>query len=263
VLPVRAAGFAFDNAAQPAYDDGWQTGDNGGTGWGGGWTFETGATGQGGSFVWTSTQNGFGSDPGNDGDIDTGGRAWGLWWSGGQTLQSAFIAAERPFDGALSVGQTFRIDLDNGLVAYHYRDANGWVGFSLIHADGSAGFSFSFWGGNQYYGVNDFIPPGNTTVPFTDQGLRLEFTLTSAESFSLTIDGIGNDGPAGLPVTCTGSIFGELVGVRVFHHNAGFGSAADSFTNNIAIIPEPSTAVLVVLALAAFPLARATFSVRP
>src|SRR6188474_2738471 len=39
---ASASLVAFDNAADVAYADGWQTNDNGGFGWGGGWTFRNG-----------------------------------------------------------------------------------------------------------------------------------------------------------------------------------------------------------------------------
>src|SRR5687767_9468367 len=44
--PAFAATFAADDASQPAYSDGWQAGDNGGSGFGG-WTFAFSGNGSG------------------------------------------------------------------------------------------------------------------------------------------------------------------------------------------------------------------------
>src|SRR5262245_44841480 len=81
--------FAHDDASQAAYIDGWQPGDNGGTGmWGGGWTFRnqsntvlTATDNNRGWFVSNSVNNdNVAGDTNGDGDINTtGSKAWGLY----------------------------------------------------------------------------------------------------------------------------------------------------------------------------------------
>src|SRR5687767_10700826 len=115
--PVHAALIASDDASQVAYADGWQVGDDGGSGWGGGWSFRsntnaaiTATNGNRGWFVSSSLNNNSpaGSDPNADGDINTtGNRAWGLY---SNTANTNEIYAVRPFSGALDVGQTIEFD---------------------------------------------------------------------------------------------------------------------------------------------------------
>src|SRR5207253_5761968 len=91
---ASASLFAVDTASDAAYNDGWQSGDNGGFGWGSGWSFRNGANAvipqpdpptasfQGG-FIGDSRGNnspaGAAGDSNSDGDINTAGnKAWGI-----------------------------------------------------------------------------------------------------------------------------------------------------------------------------------------
>jgi len=232
-----AAGLAADNAADSAYNDGWQTGDNGGTGWGGGWSLSTSVppdVNKAGQFVGSSQGNGF-----SDGNIDTAGRAWGEY------ANNTYIAtATRPFNGALSIGQTFSIDIDNGFL-----DSGSSVGFTLT-GFGDPGatdqFSFFFQGGSSNYkvSVGRFVwySETDTGVGFTSKGVHVEFTLTGSTSYSVAIT------PNGASTTVlTGNmvISSPIDHVELYNYNAGTGSANDAFFNNIAIVPEPTTAMLV------------------
>lgn len=232
-----AAGLASDNAADSAYNDGWQTGDNGGTGWGGAWNlFDQG--GNGGYFVGTSQNNGF-----NDGNIDSDGKAWGLWANGGASAQ-----ATRPFNGSLSIGQTFVIDMDNGFL-----DSGSWVGFTLT-GFGDPGstdqFSFFFQGGASNYKISVgryvWYSETDTGVGFTSKGVHVEFTLTGSTSYSVAITPNG-----GSTTVLTGNmvISSPIDHVELYNTHAGTGSAYDAFFNNIAIVPEPTTAMLVAAGL--------------
>jgi hypothetical protein len=232
-----AASLASDNAADAAYDDGWQSGDNGGTGWGGSWSLNTSSppdVNKAGHFVGSSQGNGFA-----DGNIDTAGRSWGEY------ANNNYVASGlRPFSGTLSIGQTFAIDLDNGFI-----DNGSSVGFTLssIGDPGSTDqFSFFFRGGesNYKFSVGRFMwyAETDTGVPFTSAGLHVEYTLTGATSFTLAITPNG-----GSTTVLNGNmiISSPLTYVEVYNFNAGSGSANDAFFNNIAIIPEPTTALLV------------------
>src|ERR1044072_8956391 len=106
-LPARAAVTATDNASNAPYSDGWQSGDNGGTGWGGVWALTvSGTISQSGHFVYDSTKNADGAragPPPADGNTTTAGpAAWGMYANSGQSARAA-----RPFSGALDVGQGF------------------------------------------------------------------------------------------------------------------------------------------------------------
>jgi hypothetical protein len=235
---ASAAGLASDNAADTAYNDGWQTGDNGGSGWGSGWTLYDYPT-YAGYFVGTSQNNGF-----NDGNIDTSGRAWGEWANGG-----AFAQATRFFSGTLSVGQSFVIDVDNGLL-----DSGSWVGFTIGASSNpytTDSFSFFFRGGESTYKISNggmFAIPyreADTGVPFTSAGVHVEFTLTGTTSYSVAITPAG-----GSTTVLNGTLYNsDFDNVGLYNTHAGPGSDHDAFFNSIAIIPEPTTFALVGMGL--------------
>lgn len=102
---VEATVIAQDTASDAVYDDGWQTGDNGGFGFGA-WTIRTTTGGNdafNGVFVGSSTGNGDG-DSNGDGDINTspGNRALGLYANSGNAA-----VAFRAFNTPLSLGTRF------------------------------------------------------------------------------------------------------------------------------------------------------------
>ncbi len=87
---------------------------------------------------------------------------------------------------------------------------------------------------------------GNTNdsgVGFTGNGLSINFTLTGADSYSVSITPGG-----GSATVLTGTLAGTpgtgIADARFFNFNAGAGGNADFFVNNLAVIPEPSTYAL-------------------
>ena len=234
---VRANGAnpAFDSAANSVYDSGWQTGQNGGVGFGA-WSISADY-----AFIASSTTNGVG-DPGADGDIDTAGRAWGLATQLPAFNNHSASFAARSFDGALTLGQQFVIDIDT------ISSGSPVAGFDLLDGNGNAPFDLMISGG----GI--FVQGGSVGVSPSDQGFHIVFTLTGASSFNVMISGIGNDPPSGLPVSINGSLGAVsgagLVGVSFFAVDTGPDTANWNFFNSMAIIPEPSTLALLASALA-------------
>ena len=232
-LPANAANLATDNASDPVYTNGWTTSSSGGSGWGGGWqlTPASNTTAQG-FFIGSSTSNG-GGDPGNDGDIDTtGSKAWGIYANSGNTA-----SATRSFSGSISVGQLFTIDMDNG-----YIDNGMSVGFDLQDPTGSTKFEFYFLGGDTQYRIRDAGSASEPTgIPFTDQGLQVQFILTSSTTYSLVVSSVGIDGPSGLPLTYTGTLVGALpiTRLRIWNLSSciGVGNSCAVFFNSIALFP--------------------------
>src|SRR5438128_10269891 len=110
-VTVQASNLASDEADNSPYGGahGWQTLDNGGSGFGA-WTFSNpggnGATG--GFFIGSSSGNAGGSS----GNIDTAGVSWGMYANSGVTS-----AAVRPLTGgSLAVGQEIKLSIDNGFL---------------------------------------------------------------------------------------------------------------------------------------------------
>lgn len=219
------------------YGNAW-SGD-GGTGFGT-WTLS------GNTFYSQSTGNGDG-DSNSDGDIDLTGdmnggsptRSWGLY-ANNQTT-----SAVRPFDAAMNVGEIFSISMDNG-----WLDNDAGVGIALQNSNGDNLFEFFFRGGmGPNYEVNDSSGINATMVPFTDEGMELEFTLTSSNTYSFNISPLN-----GTSSTVTGSLFspaaGQLVSqVRLFAYDGSdFTSTTGShnhYFNSMSIaVPEPSAFLL-------------------
>lgn len=234
-LSVFAADLASDNAADATYNDGWSSSDHGGTGWSGNWSLTTspGATGsEAGHFVGSSTANG---DSSSGGDIDTGGRAWGLYAN-----SSHSASATRGFATSfLDVGQAFVFDFDNGSVA------NGSsVSATLQGAGGTPYFYFGFTGGSANYTVGQeglFGFSTDTGVGYTDEGLHVEIALTGANTVSTSITPRG-----GSTTVIQSTLAGNAAWDRIMFENnsAGTGDAANLYVNSMEVIPEPATMTL-------------------
>ena len=265
VLP--ASTNAFDSAADPAYNKGWLIGSNGGFGWGGPWAQPNNQTvGDpiAGGVIASSATNGNGDQDG-DGDINTprnsSGRAWGMeavqgvegFPSGGQAN------ATRAFNGALSVNQTFRIDMDNGFLADPVlsdgKDHPGEVGWTLFGADPAAGDSY---GVEAVAGHPDYLYIGalgglfDSGVPLTTEGIHCELTLLDATlpftpGWILTITPLT---PGSKTTTLTGGRNGTpIVTLNVGDSAGGTDPTEAVYFNNISVgnVPEPGSAALVLI----------------
>jgi len=246
---------AFDSAADPAYNfnpangTGWAAGSNGGFGWGGPWEYFNTPTGFPLGFVGSSTTNGTG-DLDNDGDINTprnaSGRAWGLTArpATDQTGEGE-TAATRMLNGPLSVGQTFKIDMDNGVVADPVlsggRPFPGAVGWSL--RGGGEQFGLEATGDSPHY----FLLGGSTQldsgIPLTYEGLRCEFTLLPAvlpftNGWIMKVTPLS---PGAQTYTFTGARVGAPIELVVGDSGGGLDPANAVYFNNISVgdVPEP------------------------
>jgi len=230
-LGVGGPGFcaivATDDASQAPYADGWQVGDNGGSGYQP-WSpiGRENGSGFGGGFLSTSNGNV---------NIGTGGNnaAWGVFGN-----STGVGVAVRPFSTPLQIGWALSVDMDNQSV-----DNGGTVGFSLRNAAGNNLAEYFFVGGQTNYTVNASNVSGSTPA-FTAGGERLSFMLTSANSFSLSIDQLSNG--VGVDNTVTANLLSNadqtITNVRLFNANGG----PDVFFNNLIItaVPEASSLAL-------------------
>lgn len=236
--PAGAVTLASDSAADASFDDGWQEGDGAASGWTGGWMLaqSSGNGSENGFFIGDSTTNGDG-DGNGDGDVNTAGRAWAMYANSGQLAE-----ARRVFAKPLQGGDRLTLELDNGDIA------NGSVGVSLESA-GQPIWEFYFIGGTSFYRVNDAAGERETTLNFTDEGLRLEFTRVGWTSYSLTaarIDGTATDTLTGALKNLGG---GQVIDtVRLFNFDAGSGGARDAYFNSMVQVDDaPPTLVGVTL----------------
>ncbi len=238
--------IAADDASDAAYSAGWS--GNGGFGFGA-WTFANSAGA--GQFIGSSTNNGDG-DGNGDQDIDTGGSSSFGLFSEASSLSEAF----RNFAfGSLSTNSTFRLSLDSGFLnGAGDPGPDGSFGFGL-RSGGVNRFEFFFVGGTSFYQINDSTN-SNTSVGFTDEGLDLEFTLTSADTYSFTISPLGGGGASTVTGTLDGAAGSGIDNLRLFSFsNQTFpgNGASDGFFNSFSVeeqttttaaVPEPSSFLL-------------------
>lgn len=228
---ARAASNAFDDAADPAYASGWADGSNGGFGFGP-WSITANPPGttSAGSFLGDSTT----LAPGNSGgNINTAGVSFGLFG-----YNNAYVNAIRSFNAPLSAGQTFSIQL-----AVNYR--NGNKGFDVTDASGNNIFDLNIGGDD--YSVNN--TGGGTTNLFNkaydpNTVFTVYITQTSATEGSWTIVRSG-----GMSGTASSGIFpyqGVAAGINIYNVQTTDGNLPQDylFVNNMQIVPEPSTVVL-------------------
>ncbi len=257
-----AANVASDNASDTAYNAGWTNGSNGGSGFGA-WELQTSLQpdGAAGFFV----AGGGNADLNN---IATSGEAWGMYanegGSGGNDPQLA--GAVRPLTGgSLSVGQSILVSMEHGGIQSGSLNANnpprvgGWVGFSFNPFGGllpdpinpfggiNGVFGFGFQGGASEYHVYDVVTPSGTPtgIPFTQNGLNVIFTLTSATTYDLDVTTLG---PGGQTYNLSGTLSGTVDTIGIYDRNA---EQNDVFFNSIAVVPEPSSMGLGLIAVAA------------
>ncbi|MCB9283531.1 MAG: lamin tail domain-containing protein [Lewinellaceae bacterium] len=228
VVPLSDRCGSISQASAGVYGDGLQEGDNDGSRFEAWTNIQTpGTPTYSGVFIGSSTGNGDG-DFNGDGDIGT---SWGFYANTSNTAE-----ATRPFSNPLSVGQTFSIQMDNGWI-----DNGGTVGFGLQNNIGQNVWEFYFTGGGSSYTINEGSGPVATLVGFTDEGLVLDFLLTSSTTYQLTLTELIN----GNTHTYTGSLMSPGGGstidrVRLFNYNAGNGGTQDAFFNSMQICNAPA-----------------------
>jgi hypothetical protein len=206
-----AVQLAYDSAADPIYNDGWQAGDNGGFGFGA-WNFDgtynTLPPGQeamdDGLKMGTQT-----SSPFND-----LGRAWTMYNPVGRPVgpsngaSGTDIARAGRSIPALQIGQTITVVLDNPIERHFYRGYNVKLntfggnslggntcnGFTCTPGQSPAPYTLTGVGTFEYATDGQW---GGTTLfdTDTDAGVRIAFTLTAADAYSLTMTPLDNSVP--------------------------------------------------------------------
>ncbi|HUJ09103.1 MAG TPA: LamG-like jellyroll fold domain-containing protein [Verrucomicrobiae bacterium] len=211
----------------------WSNGSTAGSGFGA-WQLSPGTNGGNAFFyVQSSTQNNNGGAAANGGnDIDASGVAWGITAMNGVNAQ-----ATRSFPGALSAGQTFQIDMDNGNV-----NSGGSVGFALQNGSGQSVWEFYFNGGASTYTINASTVSGPSLPSVTHNGMRLIFSQPSTNTYSVSIISYTAGGAAGVGTTntYTGNLLSpgggqSITSVRLFNFQAGTGTNNNAYFNNLGI----------------------------
>ncbi len=179
LLPLqgRAQTTFTDDAAKPAYANGYVTGSGAATpGFG---AFKIVASGAAGTFVFTAKESeGNGGTPAPN-TIDTSGKSFGLYAQGkgdSTTITRGFNAPPEA-SGLATAGDTFALDFVTG-----YNDG-GTSGVALTNAGGAVG-TFSYAAGGTY-----FFNGTPAVKGYKSGALHLVYTLTSSTAYSLTVTG--------------------------------------------------------------------------
>jgi hypothetical protein len=248
-----AALIAADSATNAAYDDGWQAGDNGGFGWGP-WNFSgTYNTPVGQTIDIFSAPN----------DL---GRAWTLFNADappGPGMGTDIAQAGRALTGGpLQVGQTISVVIDNPTERRFFRGytvrfntGGGNTVYAGVPVSRLAVGTFEYFTDGKWYAIGT---GGNPTLfdVDTNEGMRIDVTLTAVDSFRLVMTPLNNpgiayskvgtlDGPAGSPI--------DWVEFESFNTDSDWypalsltGGETDFYISDmqVSIIPEPSTTAL-------------------
>ncbi len=236
------ASSAHDDASQSPYADGWDDGDNGGTGFGP-WSlsFDGDASALHASYS---------SDPhfidgvgiGPLGANLLGAPAFGLT-SDSSTANVA--EATRSFSEPMKINQTFKVEIDGSALEGDPRIGNA---FELMGADGVPRYTLrtSLGSADDHWTVNGL----DTDIPAGD-AFSLSFTLTAVDTYSASIfPHVGGFGLFTLNASLGGTAGEDITGIRA--RTFGTGSSADGarelFFDNLELtrvnVPEPTTLVL-------------------
>jgi hypothetical protein len=180
---AAASVVASDNASNASYSDGWQTGDNGGIGFGP-WTLSLSGSGSGllypPQFIDRTPL------PGNS----LGAPAFALT-TGDQ--RSAFETSEvrRPLVVPLAVGQTLTANINGSALDPHAPSFTIGNTFDLLAASGSE--RFSLFTNNDYHSNRWTVTGDLDTGISAGSSFRIDFTLTSANSYNLVLSPVTGD----------------------------------------------------------------------
>lgn len=242
---AHAAAMAFDDTSSAVYltpTPGWSNGQNGGFGFG---PWAMNFSPNSGTLFQSSLGNGDGS-----GDINVGGRAWGLFansaGSSGEAIRR-FTPGGVTGNSNLGVGEQFILQFDNGFVD-NLSGVDGAVGFGLRNSSGQNRFEFFLQGSSTHANTYTLRTASDVQTMHveTGGGMAIKFTLTGPDTFQLDIAyGVNAGSPAS--ETFAGTLGGPVgTGIdrfRLFNFQAG-GSGRNVFFNSVQVVPEPSSLVL-------------------
>ena len=253
LVPVPATAWAVvaqHDAASPAYADGWQAGDNGGSGFGP-WAF--GFSGDLNDILHGAPQF-----------IDTAPLAGDSLGAPSFALTTSdrpffFDTSEttRPFAAPLAVGQTFSIDVNGS--AFNANAPGFSVGNTVQLMGDVGGERFGIFTNNQF---NDdhWTAGGVDTGVAGSASFHAALTITGIDTFDFVMTPIGGGAPL---YAVTGATLGGTAGTPItsLRFTAyGTGSSADGskelFFDNLLVVPEPNSCVIALVAASVVSTAR-------
>ncbi len=218
--PTLAVTLAADDASQQAYADGWQSGDNGGSGFGP-WALEYSGLVPGlfhaPHFIDRAPLSG----------NSLGAPAFGLT-TGDRDFFSDTSEAQRAFSAPLGIGQTFSMDIDGSALDPAATKFSSGNTVQLFGADGQE--RFGLYTNNRFLGDNWIVTDDVSTGIPAATAFHMDFTLATADTYNLTLSPIGGGAPL---FTRTGAALTGTAGTginRLRISNYGTGSSLDGVT---------------------------------
>jgi hypothetical protein len=251
-LPA-AAQTAFDNPGQPAYDDGWQAGDNGGFGFGPWSMFGTYSTPIQHSLDTTSPFDSVRVAPLNGGAP----RAWRLFNPNLPEPQLDISQAGRALPTPLQVGQTISVLIDNPTERRFFRGytvrlntgGNNTVYQGNAQSRLAVG-TFEYFTNGQWYATGGNQSPSLFDTDTTVAGMLIEVTLNTVNTYTLRMDPLGPapafitsgtlSGPAGAPI--------DWIEFEMYNTTSNPGIATDFYIGGMQITPAPGSLALLAAA---------------
>lgn len=224
--------LAEDDAAHSAYNGGWESGKNAGSGFGA-WQFQS----QGGG-VNDSHVGYFLASAGSQGDIEgvaPAGKAFGMY-ANGVTFEVA--CAFRTLAAPLAVGDAFSLMMESSDFIKKFESDDprpGVVGFSLRNGTSAetpddfqinARMQFGYYEGEPNYQVYDGEEDHDTGVPVNDKGVAVTVTLVSPDTYDLEITQLETKETKKLPGRKLAGDAGSLIeSFAIFNQDAETGDA--------------------------------------
>ncbi len=214
--PVNPNDGATDSAALPAYTVplAWTNGQQGGSGWNGGWSLT--ASGAAGFFLASSA---------SVHNLKIGAWGWGLWAN-----NDGYAEARRRFAAPLQTGDTLTCTINNNWIG-----TDKSVGIALQNRYGENLLECYFVGGSTNYVIHDETGIRPTGLPWTDQGLTLAFELTAPTTYRLAINAAVFTGTL-IPDDESSAIY-----FRTWNYSAGGGSNYNFYVSELGIQGPPLT----------------------
>jgi hypothetical protein len=235
-LHAEPTNIAEDDASQSAYSGGWDTGKNGGSGFGT-WTMTTEGNDNdrhSGFFIADTEHN-----PDLNG-IMKDKKAFGLYANGSGFEQAV---AYRKFEKPLVAGDSFSYMFEHGTFEKKGDKDDPTPGsLGLVLRSGNANsstsdyntgalFEFGYYQGKSNYQIYDGTEATDSGIAFTDGGLSVTVTLTGADSYDLEVQTLSDKKITKLPGRKLKSS-GSIESMAVFDRN---GEKNDAFFNQFQI----------------------------
>jgi len=233
--------LAEDDASQEAYNSGFDSGKNGGSGFSE-WKMATEGNDEhrhSGFFIATAENN---KDLNG---IAKNNKAWGLYANGTGFEQAV---AFRGFSQPLAIGDSFSFMMENGKIEKKFETddpGTGSIGLTLRKSNVTdspadynkdAIFEFGYYEGKANYQIYDGSGADKTDsgVPMTDSGVIVTVTLTGEETYDLEIQTAADKKLTKLPGRKLSSA-GPIVSLAIFNRD---GERTDAFFNGLQVARE-------------------------